>query len=75
MAAGAFPSIEAAQAKLCPKYCVTEPDPASVAVYEELYGLYKRLYFGFGKPSADAIRVGDILPSLRRIAARARATQ
>jgi L-ribulokinase len=75
MAAGGFPSIEAAQEKLCPKYRVTEPHPASVAVYEELYGLYKRLYFGFGKPSADPIRAGDVLPSLRRIAARARATQ
>jgi len=75
MAAGAFPSIEAAQEKLCPKYRVTEPDPASVAVYEELYGLYKRLYFGFGKPNADAIRVGDVLPSLRRISARARAAE
>jgi L-ribulokinase len=72
MAAGTFGSIEEAQEQLCPKYRVLKPEAASVGVYEELYGLYKRLYFGFGKPCADAIRVGDILPSLRRVASRAR---
>jgi L-ribulokinase len=75
MAAGTFGTIEEAQEQLCPKYRVIEPEAAAVSVYEELYGLYKRLYFGFGKPCADAIRVGDILPSLRRVASRARGKQ
>jgi L-ribulokinase len=70
VAAGAFRSIEEAQQKLCPKYRTIEPDAASVAVYEELYQLYKKIYFAFGKPCSDAVRVGDVLPSLRRIAAR-----
>jgi L-ribulokinase len=72
MAADAFRSIEEAQEKLCPKYRVTEPDLASVAVYEELYAIYKQLYFGFGKPDSAPISAGEILPALRRIAARAR---
>src|SRR6202795_4229536 len=49
LAAGAFPSVEAAQEALCPKYRVVEPNAKAVRVYEELYGLYRELYFGFGK--------------------------
>jgi L-ribulokinase len=72
LAAGAFRTIEEAQDRLCPKYRTIQPDPAAAKVYEELYGLYKRLYFGFGQPSASAVACGDVLPSLRRIAAQAR---
>ena len=72
LAAGAFGTIEEAQDKLCPKYRTIEPDPVSVAVYEELYSLYKKLYFGFGQPRASALTVGEVLPALRRVAARAR---
>ncbi len=49
LAAGAFPTIEKAQEALCPKYRVVEPDAKAARVYEELYGLYRELYFGFGK--------------------------
>ena len=49
-----------------------EPDPVSVAVYGELYSLYKKLYFGFGQPRASAVTVGEVLPALRRVAAMAR---
>ena len=72
LAAGAFRTIEEAQDKLCPKYRTLQPDPASASVYEELYTLYKKLYFGFGQPGASAASFGDVLPSLRRIAAVAR---
>jgi L-ribulokinase len=72
LAAGAFRTIEEAQDKLCPKYRTMEPDPDAASVYEELYGLYKRLYFGFGQPGALAASFGDVLPALRRVAARAR---
>jgi L-ribulokinase len=37
-----------------------------------LYRLYRDLYFGFGKPDASPISVGQVLPALRRIAASAR---
>jgi L-ribulokinase len=72
VAAGAFPSIEAAQAALCPKYRTVEPDTKAARTYQELYALYRDLYFGLGKSEAPAIAVGRVLPSLRRIAAAAR---
>jgi L-ribulokinase len=72
MAAGAYGSIEDAQRALCPEHRVVEPDPASARVYEDLYGLYRELYFGFGKPDSPAIPTGRILPALRRIAAASR---
>jgi L-ribulokinase len=72
MAAGAFRSIEEAQKALCPPYRIVEPDPAAARTYDELYGLYRELYFGFGNSDAKAISVGRVLPALRRIAAAAR---
>ena len=72
MAAGAFPSIERAQEALCPKYRVVEPDAKAARVYEELYGLYRELYFGLGQSDAAAIAAGRVLPTLRRIATAAR---
>jgi L-ribulokinase len=74
MVAGAFKTIEEAQDALCPKYKVFEPDPASVSVYEELFPLYKKLYFAFGQKDSAAARIGDVLPAIRRIAAEVRAT-
>jgi L-ribulokinase len=53
---------------------VVEPDPAAARTYEELYGLYRKLYFAFGKPGAEPVALGDVLPALRRIAAAARST-
>ncbi len=72
LAAGTFETVEQAQAVLCPEYRVVEPDPAAARTYEELYALYRKLYFAFGKPSSEPIALGDVLPSLRRIAAKAR---
>jgi L-ribulokinase len=72
MAAGTFKTIEEAQEALCPKYRVVAPDPASARIYEELYSLYRKLYFAFGKPGSEAVAVGDVLPALRRIAAESR---
>jgi L-ribulokinase len=72
MAAKAFKSLDEAQQALCPKHRVIEPDAKAARVYEELYDLYRELYFGFGKPDAEAISVGRVLPTLRKIAANAR---
>jgi L-ribulokinase len=72
LAAGAFRSLEEAQDKLCPEYRVVEPDTKSAKTYEELYALYRELYFGFGSANAPAISAGKILPTLRRVAAAAR---
>jgi len=72
MAAGAFPSIEEAQQALCPRYRRIEPDAREMATYEELFGLYRRLYFALGDPGSEAVAIGDVLPALRGLAARVR---
>ena len=69
LAAGTFPTIEAAQDAMCLKYATYEPDPAAVAVYERLFGLYREVYFALGRENADAAPLGAVLPELRRIAA------
>ncbi len=69
---GAFESIEDAQAALCPGYRTVDPEPGAVAIYGDLYALYKKLYFAFGERRASAVEIGDVLPDLRAIAARAR---
>ena len=72
VAAGIFPSIEAAQEKMCPGYETFTPDTGAAALYEELYGLYRRVYFGFGDRNARLEPLADVLMDLREIAARAR---
>jgi L-ribulokinase len=74
LAAGAFPTIEAAQAKLCPKFTVFTPRPEAVAVSEKLYQLYRKVYFALGTRSAPPCALGDVLPELRRIASQVNAS-
>jgi L-ribulokinase len=68
LAAGTFKTVEEAQEALCPKHRTVEPDPAQAAVCEELYALYRKLYFGLGRADAAPVAAGDVLPALRRIA-------
>ena len=68
VAAGAFPSIQAAQDALCLKFATVDPDPAASAVYERLYALYKKVYFALGSRSSQPAALGDVLPELRKIA-------
>ncbi len=75
LAAGTFRTVEEAQDALCPPYKTIAPEPAAAATYQELYPLYRRLYFGLGERRAAAVEIGEILPELRRIAARARGGQ
>jgi len=72
MAAGAFENIESAQEALCPPYRTIEPDTGEASTYSQLYPLYRKLYFGFGKPDAEAVAMGDVLPLLRKVAAQVR---
>jgi L-ribulokinase len=65
LAAGTFRTIEEAQRQICPPHTVYQPDAASQRVYDQLYPLYKRLYFDFGQPSQP---FGDVLPLLIKIA-------
>jgi L-ribulokinase len=68
LAAGTFQTVEDAQDALCLSFRTVKPDPIAAKTYDRLYALYKRLYFGFGHTAAT-IEAGDILPTLRRIAA------
>jgi len=54
---------------MCLENAVFEPQPAAVATYEQLYALYRKLYFAFGSQDAVAVTLSDILPELKRIAA------
>jgi L-ribulokinase len=72
LASGAFSSIEQAQKALVPPYRVYQPQPETAVVYDKLYAIYKRLYFGFGKRDSRAVDLGDVLPELRKVAAEAR---
>ena len=72
LAAGVFTSIEEAQAALGLAHKIFSPEPSAVAIYEELYQLYRSLYFSLGRPDAAAVRLGEVLPTLRRLAAAAR---
>jgi L-ribulokinase len=65
LAAGTFRTIEEAQRQICPPHTVYKPDAESQRVYDQLYPLYKRIYFDFGQPSQP---FGDVLPQLIKIA-------
>jgi len=49
LAAGAFHTVEEAQAALCPGYRVIEPGPAEVTLYDELFESFRELYFDLGR--------------------------
>ena len=72
LAAGAFPSIEEAQAAMCLSYTTYEPQPEAAAVYERLFKHYRDLYFALGTRGAAALALGNVLPELRKIAAEVR---
>ena len=72
VAAGAFPGIEEAQRALCPPYRTIAPDAREIAAYQQLYPLYRALYFAFGNPASEAVAIGGVLPALRKLAANIR---
>lgn len=67
LAAGTFSTIEDAQRALCPSYRTIEPDAGQRPAYDELYSVYKDLYFAMGEPQSGSLRVGHVLPTLRRL--------
>jgi L-ribulokinase len=66
VAAGTFPTIEAAQRAICPPYVVFTPQADELRVYDRLYEMFRRVYFGFGEASGEA-SFGDVLPALMQI--------
>jgi L-ribulokinase len=73
LAAGAYKTIEEAQAVVCLPFRTVEPDAKAAAVYERLYPLYRDVYFALGTRNAQPAALGAVLPELRRIAAEAMA--
>ena len=71
LAAGEFATVEEAQDALCPPYVEYLPRPASVGIADDLYALFRRLYFALGRADAEAIPLGDVLPALRSLRLRA----
>ena len=71
LATGAFKTIEDAQTAMCLKHRTFEPEPKAVTTYNDLFALYRKTYFALGTPNADPASLGDVLPQLKEIAARA----
>ena len=72
LAAGSFNSVEEAQDALCPRYTTVQTDPRSAAIYQEIFPIYQRLYFGMGRKDAGPVEMGGVLPALRTIASQVR---
>jgi L-ribulokinase len=70
LAAGVFKTVEEAQGAIGPSHRVFEPQASQTGVYEEMYGLWRKLYFGFGTLGGGPF--GDVLPELMRVAAGAK---
>jgi L-ribulokinase len=66
LAAGTFKSIEEAQDNICPPHTFLQPEKSEQGVYEDLYRLFKKLYFAFGDSRTGAY--GDVMPALIRTA-------
>ena len=73
LTAGVYSSVEEAQNKMCLPFKTWSPEPKAVAVYEELFQLYRKVYFAFGTRTSAPASLGDVLPDLRAIAARVQA--
>jgi L-ribulokinase len=67
LAAGTFKTVEEAQDKICPPHRTYSPDAGEQRVYDELYRLFSRLYFEFGRKAGQ---MGHVMPELIRIAGR-----
>jgi L-ribulokinase len=70
LAAGTFKTVEDAQDTICPSHTLYKPQDSEQKIYDELYSLYRELYFAFGKPSVSGL--GAVLPALIRISTQSR---
>jgi L-ribulokinase len=68
LAAGTFKTVEEAQDKICPGYDVYSPQEPAQRVYEEIYPIFRKLYFAFGDRANGEF--ADVLPGLIKIAAK-----
>ena len=73
LAAGIFPTIEAAQDAMCPNHRTFTPQPEAAAVYQKLYPLFRAIYFALGDRNSEPVALAHVLHTLRDVAAEARA--
>ncbi|MHB8302958.1 MAG: ribulokinase [Acidobacteriaceae bacterium] len=69
LAAGAYPTMEAAQEAICLPHKTFTPQPEAVAVYRHMYPLYRDTYFALGEKHSNGVPLGEVLPRLKQIAA------
>jgi L-ribulokinase len=60
IAAGTYRDVPEAQDAICLTFRTVEPNPASKAVYDRLYGLFRDVYFGFGGQSGPVDFAGTL---------------
>jgi L-ribulokinase len=63
LACGAFADVANAQERLSPPPRIFHPRTEAVGAYEDLFGMFRDLYFGFGE--GRPIDLGRVLPKLR----------
>ena len=66
VAAGSHATVAESQNAICSPCRHYHPDPGARYTYDELYGLYRSVYFALGGPG-DAVLPADLLPTLSRI--------
>jgi L-ribulokinase len=54
---------------MCLPFKTYEPEAGAVTLYDELFALYRKVYFAFGSRGSEPTALGEVLPELRRIAA------
>ncbi len=69
LAAGTFATVEEAQEKMCLGHKTYQPEVKAANVYDRLFAHYRSVYFALGSRAAEAAKLGDVLPDLKRIAA------
>jgi L-ribulokinase len=60
-------TMEEAQQQICPADTKFSPHPDENRVYDELYPIYRRIYFDLGKTGRDG-HFGNVLPKLIQMA-------
>lgn len=63
LACGAFADVANAQARLAPPPRIFRPRAEAIAAYEDLFELFRELYFGFGE--GRPVDLAAVLPKLR----------
>ena len=68
VAAGAYPTVEAAQRALCPPYREVAPAADQRETADALFALFRAVYFGLGTREAAPAALGHVLPALGALA-------